>query len=377
MDLNNQKVDSVMSTRLWGKRPRSLGGNAKRGVHGDSVFGDFVVLQCDGIVGIGPSSATKEDAEALMQKPMRELFLSNYRVVPQFRMFEYPLLDWLGKKMNCPVWKFFAREESTPDAGVPAYASSIYFDDLEADSPQRGIQQLCDNAKHDWEAGHRAFKIKVGRGAYQMELLQGLKRDIDVICAIRETVGPDAGLMIDANNGYNINLAKTLLTETAACNLQFFEEPFHEDIQVTPKFRDWIKEEDLGVLLADGEGKRSPDVIPLALKGAIDILQLDIRWHGFNNLLDLEDELEGSNVIQSPHNYPGCYGNYATAQIAPAISRFMYIEWDEVSFPALDVSGYSLKDGRCFVPDMPGMGINMDMDLFGREMMKNGWSIST
>ena len=52
------------------------------------------------------------------------------------------------------------------------------------------------------DAGFLAFKIKVGRGYKWMEREAGLKRDIEVIHAIRELIGPHLGIMIDANNGY-------------------------------------------------------------------------------------------------------------------------------------------------------------------------------
>jgi len=35
--------------------------------------------------------------------------------------------------------------------------------------------------------------------------------------------------MLDVNNGYNLNLAKHVLAETASCETLWLEEPFYED----------------------------------------------------------------------------------------------------------------------------------------------------
>ena len=51
-----------------------------------------------------------------------------------------------------------------------------------------------------------------------MELEKGTRRDIAIIRAVRKAVGPDCPIMIDANNGYNLNLAKRVLDETADCS---------------------------------------------------------------------------------------------------------------------------------------------------------------
>ena len=62
-----------------------------------------------------------------------------------------------------------------------------------------------------------------------MPLQEGTRRDIAVIRAVRETVGPACVVMIDANNGYNLNLSKRVLRETAEDKIFWLEEAFHED----------------------------------------------------------------------------------------------------------------------------------------------------
>ena len=94
---------------------------------------------------------------------------------------------------------------------------------------KRGRRSSPNTRARDYEKNHRSFKIKVGRGARHMPLEAGTRRDIAVIKAVREAVGPEATILIDANNGYNFNIARRVLAETADCNVFWLEEAFHED----------------------------------------------------------------------------------------------------------------------------------------------------
>jgi L-alanine-DL-glutamate epimerase-like enolase superfamily enzyme len=49
-----------------------------------------------------------------------------------------------------------------------------------------------------------------------MPLEDGIHRDIAVVHAVRAAIGTDA-VLLDANNGYNLNLAKYVLEATADC----------------------------------------------------------------------------------------------------------------------------------------------------------------
>ncbi|NBR27372.1 MAG: hypothetical protein EBT83_03025 [Betaproteobacteria bacterium] len=64
--------------------------------------------------------------------------------------------------------------------------------------------------------GFRSAKIKVGGG---------IEADRDRVKAVREAVGPDFGLRIDANAGYDVESSIKLAQYVAPCNLQLFEQP--------------------------------------------------------------------------------------------------------------------------------------------------------
>jgi L-alanine-DL-glutamate epimerase-like enolase superfamily enzyme len=193
---------------------------------------------------------------------------------------------------------------------------------------------------------------------------------------VREAVGADAPIMLDANNGYNLNLAKQVLAATADCGIFWLEEPFHEDPVLYRDLRAWLKAQSLPVLVADGEGQASPSLLDWAREGIVDVIQYDIFGHGFTRWLETGRQLDEWDARSAPHHYGGHYGNYAACHLAGAIRGFLYVEWDEAATPGLEASGYSLRDGWVSVPDAPGFGLELDDDLFRRAVEAGGFAVS-
>ena len=176
---------------------------------------------------------------------------------------------------------------------------------------------LAAEARQGYEQGHRAFKIKVGRGARHLPLEQGTQRDIAVVRAVRAVAGAGAPVMVDANNGYNLNLTKRVLLETADCRIHWLEEPFHEDAVLYRDLREWMTKEGLAVLIADGEGEASPRLLDWAREGLVDVVQYDIISWGFTRWLALARQLADWGARSAPHNYGNGFGNYASATWPP------------------------------------------------------------
>ena len=198
---------------------------------------------------------------------------------------------------------------------APCYDTSLYMDDLCLDD-EEAAALIAAEALEGAARGHRAFKIKVGRGAMHMPLEAGTRRDIRVIRAVREAVGSQATVMIDANNGYNLNLTRRVLDETAGARLHWIEEPFHEDGRLYAHLKEWLATHDLEVLIADGEGAASPHLLDWAREGLIDVIQYDIRRPGLTRWLELGPQLDAWGVGSAPHHYGGAYGNYAACHVA-------------------------------------------------------------
>jgi L-alanine-DL-glutamate epimerase-like enolase superfamily enzyme len=206
-----------------------------------------------------------------------------------------------------------------------------------------------------------------------MPLEAGTARDIAVIQAVRAAVGPQSTLMIDANNGYNLNLAKRVLADTAACNLFWLEEAFHEDRILYQDLKAWLQAQGLPVLIADGEGQASPTLLEWAQEGVVNVIQYDIFSYGFTPWLHLGQQLDQWGVRSAPHHYGGFYGNYAACHLASAIRHFAFVEWDEATTPGIDTAGYKIRDGQVIVPATPGFGLHLDEEIFQRAVAADGW----
>ncbi|MDB5083214.1 MAG: Mandelate racemase/muconate lactonizing protein [Bacilli bacterium] len=373
----NWKIEKIEFASLPGERLRSAGCNARKGVHGKSVPTPLAQVTINGLTGFGWSRITREQAGALVGAPLSLVFTEEGQIRPEFWGIEFPLYDWIGKLVQKPVYQLIARQALDPENRftVTCYDTSLYIDDLHLEKDPEAVELIQSEAVDGWSRGHRHFKIKVGRGARFMPLPAGMKRDIDIILGVREAVGADANIMIDANNGYNLNLTKEVLTATKSANLYWIEEPFHEDVEFYTDLKEWMLKENFKTLISDGEGLASPMLVDWAKQGIIDVIQYDTRDYGFSRWQELGKTLDAAGIRSAPHNYGSSFGNYATCHLAAAIDGFQFAEWDEIAVPGLDASAYIIQEGRLQVPLLPGFGLNLDQQYFARKVKEDGWII--
>ena len=118
------------------------------------------------------------------------------------------LWDLKGKALGLPVHKLMGGAYRSE---VTAYATGMYF----TEGP--GVaERLADEAGRYVDASFGYVKMKVG---------MGVQADTENVRAVRERIGPDIGLMADANYGYNVNDALRLGRELERQELLWFEEP--------------------------------------------------------------------------------------------------------------------------------------------------------
>ncbi len=366
---------------LDGRRPRNAGSNARRGEHGITVRVPIARLTTDdgaqgfGVVRVGD----RDDAAARVGTPLTDLFAPERGVTNRWLPWEYAIWDLMAKRANAPVYALAAavngRTPPTPYR-VPCYDTSLYFDDLHLTGDDEAAALIAAEAREGYERGHRAFKIKVGRGARYMPIEAGMRRDIAVVRAVRGVVGSGLPILLDANNGYTLNLTKRVLAETADCGIFWIEEPFHEDPLLYEDLRAWLEREGLPILIADGEGDASSHLLDWARDGIVDVVQYDIFGHGFTRWLRTGKHLDGWNARSAPHHYGGHVGNYTAAHLAGAIAGFTYVEWDEVTTPGLDAPGYIVRDGWVEAPDTPGFGLTLDEGTFRRAVDTAGYDLT-
>jgi L-alanine-DL-glutamate epimerase-like enolase superfamily enzyme len=374
--MDNPRLTQIEKGYLSGIRPRNHGRNARLPEHGREVHEPFARLRFeDGSSGFGFSPVTEGEAKALLGKTLDTLVSVENGVHARARSIEFPLWDTLGQRAGQPVYRLLNPGQNAPFS-APCYDTSFYFDDFHLDDDAAGAALMAGLVREDYERGHRAFKLKIGRGALHMPLLEGTHRDIAVIQAVRTAIGPDAVLMIDANNGYNVNIAKWVLTETADCTIYWLEEPFHEDPVLYEQLQRWLRDQHLSILTADGEGQAAPDLLDWARDGLVNVIQYSLVHYGLGAWLKTGHQLDEWGVKSAPHNYASPFGNYASCHLAAALKHFAFVEWDTVNMEGLIADGYRLHEGRIEVPDTPGFGLRPDEALFEKSVKTDGFTVS-
>lgn len=374
----SDRLDEIEWAMLPGERPREAGCNARLAAHGKNPVARIAKIRVGDTTGFGISRISKEQAQKLAGTPVKEMFYENGAVKESFRVLEFPLLDWLGKFTGRSVHELFHQPGVSPIKSkriVPCYDTTLYFDELHLTDDLAAIEWMKREAQEGRDRGHRNFKIKVGRGARWMETRKGLQRDIDVIRAVREVAGPEGKIMIDANNGYTLNMTKELLMETKDCSLYWIEEAFHEDRVLYEDLKEWMSKHRITVKIADGEGQADPRLMEWAKDKIIDVVQYDIINPGFSEWLTLGSLLDAWGAGSAPHSYGNIIGNYVNGHLAAAVKGFEFVEWDHADVNGLDGSAYRIEDGFVTIPDLPGFGLQLDDEVFGLIRRESGWVV--
>ncbi|HWQ15280.1 MAG TPA: enolase C-terminal domain-like protein [Roseiflexaceae bacterium] len=374
--MSNPRIIAAAWGVLEGERPRPAGSNARLGPHGATVRVPLLRLTDEeGVTGFGHCRATPEETRALIGRRLDEVFAPGEGIAEPWLAFDFPLWDLAAHRAGLPVYALAAAEAALHGVPllVPCYDTSLYFDDLHLPDDRAAAALIAAEAREGYARGHRAFKVKVGRGARHMPPEEGTRRDIAVVRAVRAAVGPEAPLMLDANNGYTLNLAKRVLEATAGCGIFWLEEAFHEDEVLYRDLKAWLAERGLATLIADGEGPADPRLPDWAREGVVDVVQYDIFERGFTRWLALGRRLDAWGVRSAPHHYGGFYGNFAAGHLAGAVRGFAFVEWDEAHVPGIDTSAYAIVEGQVAIPQAPGFGLELDEERFAHAVAGGGY----
>ena len=121
------------------------------------------------------------------------------------------LWDILGKKAGMPVYQLLG---AAKDSLIP-YASAGYY--MEG----KGIPELQAECLGYVDMGFKAIKIKVGGAP--------VEEDIARVHGVREAIGPNIALGIDANNAWDYPTALKMARACEKEDVLFFEEPMSTD----------------------------------------------------------------------------------------------------------------------------------------------------
>jgi L-alanine-DL-glutamate epimerase-like enolase superfamily enzyme len=365
----------VTGFRHVGQRPRVAGYNARLGSHGRQTAENVLRIATDqDVEGVGVGTTTQEVARKLVGLTLDQVWRPGVGIVSPLGRADHALYDLLGKALKVPAWRLLGGQG--PE-WVPVYDGGVYFNDLLPEHKDRGVKQLLTEVEDSLKAGHRAFKIKVGRGFKWMGREAGDRRDVEVVRAIRKLAGKDVKLMVDANNGFDLDGTLRWLDQVGDVNLFFVEEMFPEEVAQDLRLKAYLRKRGWRTLVADGESAREVKHFePFIDREALDVLQPDIRAFGLTLQWELSRRLKGRPGIKlAPHNWGSFLGLHMQLVLARGVPNFLIAEEDRSSSDLFDTSAFTFKAGQVRVPDVPGCGLVLREDVFKKAYAAQVWVV--
>jgi D-galactarolactone cycloisomerase len=253
------------------------------------------------------------------------------------------LWDIKGKALGSPVYQLLGGAFQDP---VPCYSSSVYWD-----TPEGAARQ----ARAFVDEGFRAFKVKVG-----LEV----ENDIASLRAIREEVGYDVDMLVDANQCYTRHLALRVGRELEKLDVAFFEEPLPiDDVDGHAFLADR-----LDVRIATGENMYTRwDFLPFLQKNAIHVVQADAsRCGGISEARKIFELAGAFHLHAIPHTFSDALTVCANLHLVAASTNAPIIEYDRTYNEIqekLVTNPPRVHDSAIELPTGPGLGVEIDWDF--------------
>jgi L-alanine-DL-glutamate epimerase-like enolase superfamily enzyme len=362
----NLKITRAVGFQLESKRSKFAGKNSRRDVHGSKARDRIVRLYTNmGVDGIGFCKASRSQVALLLGKNPFDFYRREGRaMVGPLGAGTMPLWDVAGKVLGKPVYKLLGGRGARK---VRVYDGSIYFSDLLPKYAGNYLDRFREEIDMGIAVGHRAFKVKIGRGAKWMPKEAGYIRDIEILKTIRKHVRPDVLIGVDANNGYDLARSKKLLHDLPDFNFAFVEEMFPETVNECLELKRFITRHGWKTLVADGESVKKVDEFkPYVSARAFDVLQGDMRHFGFEGIMAEATMARSKGLRIAPHNWGSLIAYYMQLHVGRAIPNFYLAEHDPLATPVLIAEGYKIKDGFATVPNSPGFGLKLDEAKFAK-----------
>jgi L-alanine-DL-glutamate epimerase-like enolase superfamily enzyme len=361
-ELGYHKITDIRFTTVKLRYPRLVGKNARLDVHGWGPEAGIHVLYTDkGASGWGLNRGSQESANSLFDiirgKSVGELINPETGIIsPLHEEFDFSLYDLAGKILDKPVYRLLGKRK--PDIQL-CYSGMLYFDDLEpADNPA-GIDRILEECNFDYNYGYRQFKLKIGRGYKWMEKEKGLQRDIEVTKLVSKNF-PDCDTLVDGNNGFTIDEFLRYLEGIKGTRLFWIEEPFHETVSDYAMLNSWLRVHSQQTLLADGEANPDEEVLQnLGSQRIIRVFIQDIAGLGFTKWIRKIKYIKLMGIMASPHAWGSAIKTNYIAHLSGAFGTTATIEGVTCTSDDVDLTGYTLKNGKLIPSSKPGFGMEL------------------
>ena len=289
------------------------------------------------------------DVEALWSELYQEVLLQGRAgiVMRALSILDTALWDLNARAAGLPLHKYMGASKTD---GVMAYASGGYY--LEGKTPD----DLAAEMAHYVSLGFKAVKMKTGR--------LSPREEEDRVRAVRERIGPDIDLMMDANNAWK-DVVEALQTVRRFEKYApfFIEEPFSpDDIDSHAQLARAIS-----IPVATGEieaGRwRHKELLD---KKAAAILQTDAAvCGGITEWRRIAALAAGYAVPMYPHWFHDLHAPLVAATPNARMVEF-FPDNKVLNFRELLDRQLEFRDGRLMLHARPGLGFAFDEEKVGR-----------
>ncbi|MFJ8933158.1 mandelate racemase/muconate lactonizing enzyme family protein [Streptomyces sp. NPDC102364] len=257
--------------------------------------------------------------------------------------------------IDIALWDLKAKRAGLPLAKLlGAHRDSVQCYNTSGGFLHTPTDQVLDNATASLASGIGGIKIKVGN--------PDRKADLARLTAVREHIGDDVPLMVDANQQWDRPTAQRMGRAMEEFNLVWIEEPLDAyDAQGHAALA-----ASLDTSVATGEMLASvAEHVELIKANACDVIQPDApRIGGITQFLKLATLAEHNNLQLAPHFAMEIHLHLAAAYpIEPWVEHF---DWLEPLFN----ERLAISDGRMHVSSRPGLGITLSEQA-------RAWTVAT
>ena len=280
------------------------------------------------------------------------------------------LWDIRGKELGLPIYELLG--------GPVRDRIALYTHPPEP----RTIPDAIADAQQIIDAGYEAFKfdpmmrfIPGGNDGFMDGQLsrEGIATADEIVGAVREAIGPDIEILIDAHGMYNVPTAIELANRLAKHDIHWFEEPV--PVESYSALRQVRRE--IPVKISVGERLHTRwEFVNIFENNLADFVMPDVTWTGgITELKKISTMAEAYYVPVSPHDASGPINVLAGAHVMMTTPNFYKLETSRYDLSAYDVfiePGLDIRNGDLYVPDTPGLGVEMDMDYMRAHVVFGG-----
>lgn len=243
------------------------------------------------------------------------------------------LWDLKAKALGEPLHALLGTVRHT----LPVYASDGCWLSTDKD-------QVASEAQEFVRDGFNAVKVRVGRNSPA--------DDLATVQAVRELVGADIEILVDANQGWSRATARRCGRALIDMGVDWLEEPVPvEDVDGLA-----LIQQDLRMRVVSGESMHYPqDLLRLIQAGAVSMVMPDLqRVGGVTGWLQAASIAEAAGVDVTSHLFPEVSAHLLAA--SAGTGPLEHVSWMD---PFLE-QPISVVDGVASPPSTPGIGLEFD-----------------